>query len=112
MICRRENRLIYLLKPISVVLLLFSIFSIVWLRSSFVSLEYRISSLEKKKTVLMRDMKMLAADRANLMSVERFEKVANNGTVNGGFAFPDRVKVVHVKKAKDKESYMAAFNKK
>lgn len=111
MICRRKNRLIGMLKPVSVVLLLFSIFSIVWLRSSFVSLEYSISSLEKKKTALMRDMKMLAAERASLMSVERFERVANNGAVNGGFAFPDRVKVVHVKKANDKEPYMASFNK-
>lgn len=105
---RKENRLICLLKPVSVVLLLLSIFTIVWLRSSFVSLEYSISSLEKKRTELMRDRKLLAAERAGLLSVERFEKVANS-TVNGGFAFPDRVKVVYVKRAKDKEPYMASF---
>ncbi|MEW6739652.1 MAG: hypothetical protein ACOYU2_01340 [Nitrospirota bacterium] len=106
---RRQNRLIAMLKPLSIAMLLLSIFSIVWLRSSFVSLEYGISSLEKKKSVLMKDRKMLAAERASLLSVERFEKVAGNSTVNSGFAFPDRVKVVYVKKAKDNEPYRASF---
>ncbi len=98
-----------MLKPLSIAMLLLSIFSIVWLRSSFVSLEYSISSLEKKKSVLMKDRKMLAAERASLLSVERFEKVAGNSTVNSGFVFPDRVKVVYVKKAKDNEPYRASF---
>ncbi|MDI6727476.1 MAG: hypothetical protein QMD44_00950 [Thermodesulfovibrionales bacterium] len=106
---RRQNRLLAMLKPLSIAMLLLSIFSIVWLRSSFVSLEYSISSLEKKKSVLMRDRKMLAAERASLLSVERFEKVAVSNTVNGGFTFPDRVKVVYVKKAKDNEPYRASF---
>jgi cell division protein FtsL len=98
-----------MLKPLCIVVLLLSIFSIVWLRSSFVSLEYSISSLEKKKSVLMKDRKMLAAERASLLSVERFEKVAGNSNVNGRFTFPDRVKVVYVKKAKDNEPYRASF---
>lgn len=106
---RRENRLLALLKPLSVVMLLISIFSIVWLRSSFVSLEYSISSLEKKKAALMRGRKMLAAERASLLSVERFERVAGNSTVNGGFTFPDRVKVVYVKKTNDNEPHRASF---
>lgn len=100
----RKNKIIEILKPLSVVILLLSIFSIVWLRSSFISLEYCISSLEKKKSLLMKDRKVLIAERASLLSVERFEKVAANG-----FVFPDRVKVVYVKKAKDNEPYKASF---
>lgn len=111
MVCRK-NKIIEILKPLSIVMLLLSIFSIVWLRSSFVSLEYSISSLEKKKAVLMKNRKMLTAERANLSSVERFEKVAGNGIVNGRFTFPDRVKVVYVKKAKDNEPYRASFKEK
>ncbi len=106
---RRQNRLLAILKPLSIAMLLLSIFSIVWLRSSFVSLEYCISSLEKKKSVLMRDRKMLVAEKASLLSVERFEKVTGNSAINGGFTFPDRVKVVYVKKAKDNEPYRASF---
>jgi hypothetical protein len=107
MIYRKGNRLTGVLKPVCIVLLLISVFFIVWLRSSFVSFEYSISSLEKKKAELMRDGKMLAAERASLLSVERFEKVAANG-----FTFPDRVKVVYVKRAKDNEPYRASFKEK
>jgi cell division protein FtsL len=101
---RRQNRLIAMLKPLSIVVLLLSIFSIVWLRSSIVSLEYNISNLEKKKTELMIQRKILTAERANLISVERFENAASNGLV-----FPDRIKVVHVKKAKEIEPYRVSF---
>lgn len=100
----RRNKLIFILKPFSIILLLVSVFTIVWLRSSFVSIEYSISSLEKKKTSLMRDRKAFAAERASLLSVERFEKVAASG-----FSFPNRVRVVYVKKEKDKEPYRASF---
>lgn len=103
MICRK-NKVIEMLKPLSIVMLLLSIFAIVWLRSSFVSLEYSISSLEKKKAALMRDRKVLAAKRASLLSVERLEKFAASE-----FSFPDRVKVIYVKREKDKEPYKASF---
>lgn len=106
---RRQNRLISMLKPLSIAILLMSIFSIVWLRSSVVSLEYSISSLEKKKAVLMRDRKMFVAEKASLLSIERLEKIAGNSTVNSGFVFPDRVKVVYVKKTNNDEPYMASF---
>jgi hypothetical protein len=103
MVCRK-NKLIVILKPFSVILLLFSVFAIVWLRSSVVSLEYNISNLEKKRTELMIQRKILAAERANLISVERFENAASNGLV-----FPDRIKVVHVKKAKETDTYKASL---
>lgn len=105
MMIRKENRFLSVLKPLAVVMLLASVFGIVWLRSSFVTIEYKISSLEKKKTVLMREAKMLAATRASLLSVERIESVAADK-----FTFPDRVKVVYVKKAEDEEPHRASFN--
>ncbi|GER92551.1 hypothetical protein A45J_0267 [hot springs metagenome] len=108
----RRNKLIFILKPFSIILLLISIFTIVWMRSSFVSLEYSISSLEKKKAALMRDKKVFAAERASLLSAERFEKFVSNSTVSGGFVFPDRVKVVYVKRAKENEPYRASFKEK
>jgi hypothetical protein len=107
MIYRKGSKLTGVLKQVCIILLLISVFFIVWLRSSVISLEYSISSLEKKKAELMRDAKMLLAERASLMSVERFEKVAANG-----FTFPDRVKVVYVKRTKDNEPYRASFKEK
>ena len=103
---RRKNRFVELLKPLSIMLLLFSIFGTVWLRSGIVSLEYRLSRLENKKKELMRDTKVMLAERANLLSVERFEKVAMDGT---GFTFPDRVRVVFVKKANEQEPHKTSL---
>ncbi|MBI5214078.1 MAG: hypothetical protein HY957_12050 [Nitrospirae bacterium] len=104
MMIRKDNRFLSVLKPLAVVMLLVSVFGIVWLRSSLVTIEYGISSLEKKKTGLLRDRKMLAAERASLLSVERIESAAADK-----FAFPDRVKVVYVKKSRDEEPYRASF---
>ncbi|MCL4455917.1 MAG: hypothetical protein M1147_12885 [Nitrospirae bacterium] len=104
MMMRKENRFLSVLKPLAVIMLLISVFGIVWLRSSFVTIEYRISSLEKKKNVLMKERKMLAAERASLLSVERIGSATADK-----FAFPDRVKVVYVRKTKDEEPYRASF---
>jgi hypothetical protein len=106
MIFRKENKLIWMLKPLSCALLLLSVFAIVWLRSSIVSLEYSISNLEKKRTELAVSKKLLSAERAKLLSAGRFENVSARG-----FVFPDRVKVVHVKKAGLEEPYRASFER-
>lgn len=104
MICRK-NKIIEMSKPFSIAMLLLSIFSIVWLRSGIVSLEYKISNLEKKKTELIISREILIAERASLLSIERFKNSALSGEK---FAFPDRVKVVHVKRTADVEPYRAS----
>jgi hypothetical protein len=101
----RKNRLLSVLKPISIVLLCISVFTLVWLRSGIVSLEYKISNLEKKKTELIISREILIAERASLLSIERFKNSALSGEK---FAFPDRVKVVHVKRTADVEPYRAS----
>lgn len=106
MIPRRRNKVVSFLKPLSVMLLLFLIFTIIWLRSSVVSIEYGLSNLEKKKMELTKEKKLLAAEQANLLYVGRLQTAAADGA---GLAFPDRVKVVYVTKAKDKEALKASL---
>ncbi len=96
-----------MLKPASLLMLLFMIFGIVWLRSSVVSLEYSLSILEAKKSELMREKKVLAAEQANLLYIGRLQSVASNGT---GFEFPDRVRVVYVKSSRKNDIYKASFD--
>lgn len=103
--CRRRSWFVGVLKPLSIVMLLFMIFTIVWLRSSVVSLEYRLSSLEKKKVELARDRKLLLAERSNLLAIGRLENTA----AGSGFAFPDRMRVVYVKKGGDSNTYKASL---
>lgn len=101
----RKNRLLSVLKPISIVLFCISVFTLVWLRSGIISLEYKISNLEKKKTELIISREILIAERASLLSMERFKIIALDGEK---FTFPDRVNVVHVKRTVDVEPYKAS----
>lgn len=104
---RKGNPVIGMLKPASILLLLFLIFGIVWLRSSVVSLEYSLSGLEKKRAELMRERKTLSAEQANLLYIGRLRSVAFNGI---GLGFPDRVRVVYVKTPADTGVYRASFH--
>jgi hypothetical protein len=89
---------------IAVIIML--VFSVVWIRSSVVSLEYQLSSLEIKKKELMRDAKMLGAQRTGLLTLNRFERVASS---EGGLMFPDRMKVVYVKNQRERGALTASF---
>ncbi|MFA5352597.1 MAG: hypothetical protein WC291_00035 [Thermodesulfovibrionales bacterium] len=101
---RKRNRSVSFLKPFFVVTMLFLVFSLVWLRSGVVSLEYSISRLEEKKAELLRDRKLLGAQKSHLLSVDKFETASANG-----FVFPDRMKVVYVKRVEDGGTYKASF---
>ncbi|MBZ0158059.1 MAG: hypothetical protein K8I29_17820 [Alphaproteobacteria bacterium] len=103
---RKESFFVRFLRWLSVATLLFSFFAIVWLRSSVVSLEYSLSRLEKRETDLAKEKKSLVAERANLLYVGRLEAVAANGS---GFVFPDRMKVVYVKREMKQEPYKVAM---
>lgn len=106
MMHRKRNRFVALLKPLSVMLLLFLVFGVVWLRSSVVSLEYKLRKLEERKAELLRDKKVLVAEQANLLYIGRLQNASVDGTA---LTFPDRMKVVYVAKAQDKEALKASL---
>ncbi|MBN2655024.1 MAG: hypothetical protein JXR79_07955 [Nitrospirae bacterium] len=90
--CRNNNKGNMLLKVVSVLLLIASVFSVIWLRSSVVSIEYSLGKLENNKIAMLKERKHLAAERASLLSVERLGKATAKT-----YVFPDRVRVVYVK---------------
>jgi hypothetical protein len=104
----RKNRMVSAIKVISSLLIVISVFSIVWLRASVTSLEYRLSSLEKVKMEALRDQKSLVAQKAGLMALARVEKADLTGM---GFSFPERKRVVYVKSADFNGPYKAAYTK-
>jgi hypothetical protein len=104
----RKNRMVSAMKVISILLIVMSVFSIVWLRASVTSLEYKLSSLEKSKTEALRDQKSMVAQKAKLMSLARVEK---NDLAGFGFSFPERTRVVYVKAADFKGPYKASYTK-
>ena len=99
MMCKDMKRSIFsfLLKSFVVCILLIGVFSVIYLRSSFVKLEYVLGSLEQKKIECLRERKMLLAQKTSLLSLEKVETSLNT---NGEFILPDRVKVIHVDKKK------------
>lgn len=102
-----QKRRILLHRAVNLLLIMVIIalvFCLVSLRSGIVSYEYALSSLEKKKAELSRTMKSLQAEKARLLSVERFESLASHG-----FVFPDRVRVVWVSNGEPKDAMTASY---
>ena len=104
-----SNMLLLILKPLIVALLLFGVFCLVYLRSSVMTLEYTLGELEKKKMSYLRERKMLLAEKTSMLSVKKVEASLGG---EGGFVFPDRVRVIHVKIQKGALPYKASFERK
>lgn len=109
------NMLSLLHKPLCIAFLLFGLFGLVWLRSSIVTVAYELRNLEEEKMDTLKDMKMLLAERAKLMSLEKID-ASFRGNIQGdsvyansGYVFPDRVRVVHIKRNKRPEPFKASL---
>lgn len=95
---KKDNRLL-----LSVALLIFLLFTTVWIRSGVTSLGYSIGNLNQQRAEILKDKRALTAERATLVSIERIRNVTDNGLI-----FPDRAKVAYVGDATDKEVHRAA----
>jgi hypothetical protein len=96
-------------------MLLISLFGLVWLRSSVVSIAYDLRALDEKKMAAQKETKMLLADRSKVISLASIGSAPQGRTggdvrlAGGGYVFPDRVKVIHIKGHKGPETYKASF---
>ncbi len=102
----RKSRTVSVLKALSIVLLIASVFGMVMLRSNVTSLEYTLSKLEKAKLEAQRDQKTLVAQKAGLMALTRVEQT---DLTDMGFTFPERKRVVYVKGADFQGPYRASY---
>ncbi len=91
---RRKGFISYISGPLVAMLILCGLFGIVWLRSKVVTVEYAISELENNRTEKIREAKMLLAERASALSMQKVEKATINSL---GLRFPDRTRVLYVK---------------
>jgi hypothetical protein len=112
---RKSSVLSLVYRPLCIAFLLFSVFGLVWLRSSVTSAAYALRELEDKRTREIKEMKTLLAERAGLMALSTLEYPEQAGSrterklVSGGFAFPDRLKVIHVQRSKGPDVRRAAY---
>jgi hypothetical protein len=102
-------------KPAAVAILLLGVFGLVWLRSSVTSAAYSIRELEEKRTVTLKEMKTLLAERSKLMALSNIDFPGQGDAgqgkrlVSSGYVFPDRVRVIHVTRTKGPEAYKASY---
>ena len=114
---RRSNNdfFLFIYKPLCIIILIFGLFSMVRLRSGVVSVSYDLRNLEEKKIASLNDMKMLLADRSKLISLANIgsslqrQENGDYRRVSSGYVFPDRVKVIYVKKHNGPETYKASL---
>jgi hypothetical protein len=90
----RSILLSFILIPLIIVSFLVGIFSIVGLRSNVRAMEYSIASLEKTRAEILKERKMLLAEKASVLSIKN---VKSRGDGQVGLIFPDRTKVTYVK---------------
>lgn len=102
------NLLAYICKPLLIILLVFGVFGLVYLRSNFLRLEYSLGDLEKKKMNYLKERKMLLAEKTRLLSFAQLETSHGDSE---GFLLPDRVKVIHLNKQKGPVPYRASFER-
>jgi len=102
----RSTVLSFVLKPLLILFLVFCAFGLVYLRSNFLTLEYSLGDLEKKKTQYFKEKKLLLAERTSLLSFAKLEASRNDGEA---FVMPDRLKVVYIDKQKGYLPYKASL---
>lgn len=113
------NIISLLYKPFCVLLMLAGLFSLIWLRSSIVSMTYSLRDLEERTMEARKDMKILLAERSSLMSVSKVTAslnepsrhlVAGSATApENGYITPDRTRVVMVQKNRTAEPQKASL---
>lgn len=76
-------------------MIILAVFMLVWLKSEITSLEYKISEYERERLDLLKTKKELIVRRSDILSIKNIEYVAMN---KFGLSFPDRKKVIYVKR--------------
>ena len=101
-------------KPLCVALLLIGLFGLIWLRSGVTTVAYDLRTLEDKKMDALKETKILLANRAKLMSLEKIDASFKTNTQGEAtfaeYVFPDRTRVVHIARSRGPETYKASLD--
>ena len=102
----KTNRKWTLFKLTFSVCLVIGLFALVGLRAAVVNLEYEFADLNRQKIDLVRESKMLAAQRASLYSARKIEDIA---TGRLGMQHPKREDVYFVKRSSGASAYKVSM---
>ena len=105
---KRRGFLGWFVKPLLVVVAVFLLFSIVWLRSNVTAFEYELGQLQKQKAALIKERRELIAKRAQIASMKKIQYIARRKM---GLVYPDRKRVFFVKSERGPTPYTAGLRK-
>ncbi len=83
------------------------VFSIIWVRSNVVAIEYELGKLQDKKVELIEKRQELLAKRAEISSALKVEYVAETRL---GLDYPDRKKVFYVRPSRSVRPFSARLD--
>lgn len=86
---------------------LLGVFALIWLRTAVVNLEYELSQMEKQKVGLIREGKLISAEKAYLYSAREVEGVAIK---QFAMSLPKRENIFFVKKINEAAPYKASIS--
>lgn len=96
------------LKTLLIILPVFLLFSVIWLRSNLVAIEYDMGQLQLQKARLINDRRELAVKRAELASAKKVEYIAADSM---GLKYPNRRRVVYLKRGRETGAYTAGLSR-
>lgn len=82
------------------------VFVFVWLNTAVTNIEYEIGQLEKQKTGLIRDGKLLTAEKERFYAIAKVEDTAVKQL---GMRLPEREKIFFVKKTSEAAPYKVSM---
>ncbi|MBI5050157.1 MAG: cell division protein FtsL [Nitrospirae bacterium] len=103
---KKNKKLSFIKLSLLLIFLPVNVFSLVWLGTAVPKLEYKISHLQKQRDEVLREKKLLSAERASVYSMKNIEKIAMRDL---GMNLPDREKVFLVKRVQGAGSYGASM---
>lgn len=111
---RGSNVVSLIATPLCAVLLLTGLFGLIWLRSSIITVAYDLRTLEEQKMESLKEAKILLAERAKLVSVDKITASFRgagpaDGRASSDNIFSNRVRVIHVKRNRPQEPLKAAY---
>jgi hypothetical protein len=102
---RKQGILGRAVKPLLILMLLIGVFGLVKMRAAIVSVEYDIGELEKKKAELLTQRKALQAEFSAMLSLKSVEGRELE------LVFPDRERVIYVKRDGVNKPYAASMRR-
>jgi hypothetical protein len=102
------NKYLFIFKFLLIILLIISVFCLVYIRSGVLKLEYSLGELEKAKMERLKERKSLIAKKTSLISFKKLETSLNK---DNPFVLPDRIKVIHIDKQKRYMPYKTSLER-